>query len=103
MPIYEYQCKKCRKIHEIWQKMSDKPADRCPDCSGPLLKLVSLSSFQLKGHGWYVDGYSSVPAEKENGKKSESTPAAGTEAKTDSAGDVPTTPKIDKDVACRIT
>jgi len=70
MPIYEYQCNKCRKIHEIWQKMSDKPADKCPDCSGPLHKLVSLSSFQLKGGGWYVDGYSSSSDKKNNEQKS---------------------------------
>ena len=99
MPIYEYQCKKCRKIHEIWQKMSDKPADKCPECSGPLHKLVSLSSFQLKGGGWYVDGYSSAPVDKGNGKQSESPPAAGTKAEADSAGNVPKISKSNTDTA----
>ncbi len=99
MPIYEYQCKKCRKIHEIWQKMSDKPAGKCPDCGGPLHKLISLSSFQLKGGGWYVDGYSSVPTDKGNGKESESPSAAGAKAEADSAGKVPKNPNSDKDAA----
>lgn len=60
MPIYEYQCSSCSKRHEIWQKISDQPKKICPDCSGPLHKLISMSSFQLKGGGWYSDGYSSV-------------------------------------------
>ena len=70
MPIYEYQCDKCSKTYEIWQKISDTPPDKCTECGGPLHKLVSLSSFQLKGGGWYVDGYSTIqPNEKkEKGK-----------------------------------
>ena len=66
MPIYEYQCGMCNKIHEIWQKISGKPPDKCSDCGGPLHKLVSLSFFQLKGGGWYVDGYSTIQS---NGKR----------------------------------
>ena len=66
MPIYEYQCNKCSKIYEIWQKISGTPPDKCTECGGPLHKLVSLSSFQLKGGGWYVDGYSTI---QPNGKR----------------------------------
>lgn len=73
MPIYEYQCNKCSRIYEIWQKINEKPPEKCPDCSGPLHKLVSLSSFQLKGTGWYVDGYANVPAKEENRTKNKPT------------------------------
>ena len=65
MPIYEYQCNKCSKIHEIWQKINDTPPDKCTECGGSLHKLVSLSSFQLKGEGWYVNGYSNAPKKKD--------------------------------------
>ncbi|MDH3392585.1 MAG: zinc ribbon domain-containing protein [Desulfobulbaceae bacterium] len=58
MPIYEYECQKCKKAVEVMQSMSDKPLTSCPDCSGEMKKLVSSSSFQLKGGGWYADGYS---------------------------------------------
>ncbi|MFZ5563860.1 MAG: FmdB family zinc ribbon protein [Thermodesulfobacteriota bacterium] len=58
MPIYEYQCAKCGKIHEAWQKITDKPLQRCEACSGKLHKLISHSSFHLKGSGWYVTDYS---------------------------------------------
>lgn len=61
MPLYEYECPSCSRVFEIWQKISEKPKTACPDCSGPLKKLVSLSSFQLKGGGWYADGYAGKP------------------------------------------
>ena len=58
MPIYEYSCKKCGKHIEVIQKFSDKLLRTCPDCKGRLAKLVSRTSFQLKGTGWYVTDYS---------------------------------------------
>ena len=60
MPIYEYQCLKCGKDHEVLQKFSDPPMKTCPDCKGKVEKKISASSFHLKGGGWYKDGYSSA-------------------------------------------
>jgi len=60
MPVYEYECKACRKVFEVQQKMADKPLTTCPECEGEVKKLMSMSSFQLKGGGWYADGYSSA-------------------------------------------
>lgn len=57
MPIYEYECKKCNKIHEVIQKFSDDPLKNCPDCGGEIRKLISPSTFILKGTGWYVTDY----------------------------------------------
>lgn len=57
MPIYEYECTACGKIEEALQKFSDKPLKKCRHCSGKLHKIVSHSSFQLKGTGWYVTDY----------------------------------------------
>lgn len=57
MPIYEYECTECGKIEEVIQKFSDKPLTKCKHCSGMLHKLVSHSSFHLKGSGWYVTDY----------------------------------------------
>lgn len=57
MPIYEYECSKCGKINEALQKFSDKPLTKCQHCSGKLHKLISQSSFHLKGTGWYVTDY----------------------------------------------
>ena len=57
MPIYEYQCQKCGTLEEALQKFSDKPLTKCRYCTGKLHKLVSKSSFHLKGTGWYVTDY----------------------------------------------
>ena len=56
MPIYEYHCGKCGEF-EVMQKMSDKPLTSCPTCRRKVTKLISSTSFQLKGSGWYVTDY----------------------------------------------
>jgi putative FmdB family regulatory protein len=57
MPIYEFECRKCKDHLEVFQKMSDKPPVRCRKCGGRLEKLVSASAIQFKGSGWYVTDY----------------------------------------------
>ncbi len=69
MPIYEYLCLDCKKEHEIIQKISDKPLKVCPSCGGKIKKNLSLSSFHLKGGGWYKDGYSSAKGSQESNNK----------------------------------
>ena len=54
MPIYEYACAACGHQFEEWQKMSDKPVRVCPKCKAKKVsKLISQTSFKLKGGGWY--------------------------------------------------
>ena len=69
MPIYEYRCKKCSNEFEIVQKITDEPATECPDCGGKIERLVSATSFSLKGGGWYKDGYSSSGRTTSSNKK----------------------------------
>ena len=57
MPLYEYSCSKCHKTIEVIQKFSETPLSACPECAGVLTKLVSRTSFQLKGGGWYATDY----------------------------------------------
>ena len=59
MPIYVYNCKRCKHIVEELQGMSDKLLTTCPKCQQPTLeKILPISSFRLKGSGWSPDGYS---------------------------------------------
>ncbi|MBV5317583.1 MAG: zinc ribbon domain-containing protein [Desulfobulbaceae bacterium] len=58
MPVYEYECGGCEKVFEVQQRIADGPLTACPVCGGEVRKLISMSSFQLKGSGWYNDGYS---------------------------------------------
>lgn len=57
MPIYEYRCDKCGREFEEWQKFSDQPVDQCTSCGGSTHRLISQSTFILKGTGWYVTDY----------------------------------------------
>lgn len=57
MPLYEYQCKKCKHKFEKIQKFSDQPVKKCPECGGPLEKLLHAPAVQFKGTGWYVTDY----------------------------------------------
>jgi putative FmdB family regulatory protein len=59
MPIYEYRCESCDTVTEKMRKVKEKDDPlECPECGGDTQKCVSASSFQLKGGGWYKDGYS---------------------------------------------
>ena len=77
MPIYEYKCQKCGKQFEAFQGISDPELKSCKFCKGKVHKLVSLSSFSLKGSGWYVTDYKgkkpSTTSKKEKTEPSEST------------------------------
>ena len=67
MPIYEYICKSCEHEFEEVQKFSETSLEKCPDCGqNTAERQVAMSSFHLKGGGWYKDGYSSNLEEKEN-------------------------------------
>jgi putative FmdB family regulatory protein len=57
VPLYEYQCKKCRHRFEKIQKFSDRPVKKCPECGGPVEQLISAPAVQFKGQGWYVTDY----------------------------------------------
>ncbi len=57
MPIYEYECLKCGKTTEAMQRFSDQPLTKCAHCEGRLRKLISMSTFHLKGSGWYTTDY----------------------------------------------
>ncbi len=57
MPLYEYKCNECDKKFEVLQKMNAEPLAKCLYCQGDVEKLVSMSSFQFKGSGWYITDY----------------------------------------------
>lgn len=60
MPTYEYKCDTCQKVFEHFQKITEPPLEKCPKCHGKVSRLISATSFSLKGSGWYKDGYSSA-------------------------------------------
>ncbi|HZO08371.1 MAG TPA: zinc ribbon domain-containing protein [Myxococcota bacterium] len=72
MPIYEYRCDKCDREFEVERRITDPPLAACPKCrSRKLRRLISQTSFVLKGGGWYSDLYSSKSSSKSDADKSD--------------------------------
>ncbi len=83
MPIYEYECQACGHRFEEWQKMSDEPVKVCPKCKKRKVeKLISQTSFQLKGGGWYSDLYASAKPGSSTPQTSSSTPSSSATSST---------------------
>jgi len=98
MPIYEYRCEKCGDF-EVTQRITEDPLKKCPTCKRKVRKLISNTSFQLKGSGWYVTDYArkdkgaAKEPSGESGTKGEG--GKGTESKSESKGDSKSESKSD--------
>jgi putative FmdB family regulatory protein len=95
MPLYEYQCSKCKKTFEVIQKFSDEPLKKHEGCGGKVQRLMSAPAFHLKGSGWYVTDYAgggkkptetetSPSTETKSSESSATTESASTETKAES-------------------
>lgn len=73
MPLYEYKCKSCNKTFEVLQRISAEPLSNCKFCRGDVEKLISVSSFQFKGSGWYITDYKNKSEKSSSSKKSNTT------------------------------
>jgi putative FmdB family regulatory protein len=100
MPIYEYQCRKCGHEFEREQRIVEDPIKKCPACkSNQAKRLISKTSFVLKGSGWYSDLYSSAKPAKDGGSddsgSGESKPEGKSEGKSETKSDSKTESKSD--------
>jgi putative FmdB family regulatory protein len=95
MPIYEYHCERCERTFEIIQKFSDQPLSQHEGCGGAVERLISQSSLQFKGSGWYITDYarkkSSSPSS--NGKSEGKSESSGGESKPAPAKSETSSPK----------
>jgi putative FmdB family regulatory protein len=92
MPIYEYRCEKCGEF-EYSQRITDPALQRCPTCKRKVRRLISNTSFQLKGSGWYVTDYARAGGGKD--KKSGTSEAKG-ETASDGGGESSGKPESSK-------
>jgi putative FmdB family regulatory protein len=83
MPIYEYQCQKCGTF-EVTQRITENPLTKCPTCKSRVKKLISNTSFQLKGTGWYITDYARKGNGSKGDSKGENGSKPGAEAKSES-------------------
>jgi putative FmdB family regulatory protein len=88
MPIYEYRCESCGNEFEIIQKVNARPLRKCKQCSGKLEKLISRSSFQLKGGGWFINDYAGSSSNSgSSSSASASTPSESKSSSKESSSD----------------
>jgi len=77
MPIYEYRCDSCGHEFEVIQKITEDPVGTCESCDKHQVKrLISHTSFQLKGGGWYADLYGSSSGHSKSAASSNATPSS---------------------------
>lgn len=88
MPIYEYRCEDCHQIFDEWQKNFEEVQRDCPVCGGSARRIVSNTSFVLKGGGWYVTEYGNRKTETAGSAAHDTTNTApsGTASADTSAG-----------------
>ncbi len=87
MPIYEYRCQACGIELEKLQKLSDPLLRDCPECGREtLIKLVSASSFRLKGGGWYETDFKTGKKKNGVGEADNAGDGAGKTAGSSAAG-----------------
>ncbi len=92
MPIYRYRCGACSEVMEVIAKASDPKPEQCQSCGAKSLsKVMSRTSFQLKGGGWYAEGYGqsssasgTTPAKKSSESTSESASSSDTSSSSSS-------------------
>jgi putative FmdB family regulatory protein len=88
MPIYEYRCDKCEHEFEAEQRITEEPLRICPKCRArKLRRLISQTSFVLKGGGWYSDLYGSSKAKSDAPSSESSAPASADSAAKPAATD----------------
>jgi putative FmdB family regulatory protein len=93
MPLYEYQCTKCKHRFEKIQKFSDPDIKKCPECGGKVEKLLSAPAVQFKGSGWYVTDYANKGG---SGAKSTSSDDGASSTSSDDSSASAAKPKEEK-------
>ena len=83
MPLYEYQCTKCKRRTEKIESVSGPHLKKCPHCGGKVESLISAPAIQFKGSGWYVTDYAgkSGGGDSAMGAKSEASESKETTTK----------------------
>ena len=54
MPLFEYQCETCGVRFERLQRNRDAILEECPECGGPVRRLIQPPRIIFKGSGFYV-------------------------------------------------
>ncbi len=89
MPIYEYKCNECEHVFEDWQSGFEEKEQECPLCKGKSHRIMSNTSFVLKGTGWYVTDYAGQKPSGSSDNSANSVPAKSEGKSKSAAADKP--------------
>ena len=89
MPLYEYQCTKCKRRTEKIESVAGPHLKKCPHCGGKVERTLTAPAIQFKGAGWYVTDYAGKkgagtdmpPATKTESNESKDSAAKAAETK----------------------
>jgi putative FmdB family regulatory protein len=101
MPIYEYECSACKTRFERSQRFSDAPVTECPECGGPVRRLLFPAGVVFKGSGWYItDSRKPAPSESSASASGGKSDAKGetdksSDGKSDGKTESASTPKTE--------
>ena len=88
MPTYEYECEKCKTTFERFQSMKEEPVKKCPECDGPVRRLISAGAGVIfKGSGFYITDYRSESYKQEAKKDKESSKISETKPSSEKKSD----------------
>ncbi|MGC9347255.1 MAG: FmdB family zinc ribbon protein [Anaerolineae bacterium] len=90
MPLYEYQCQECGLRFERRQSFSDEPVKICPECEGPVVRLIQPAGIIFKGSGFYVTdnrakSSTAMPGTKKEDSSSEKTDSSSSSSKSETS------------------
>ena len=87
VPTYEYECRRCSRVFEVRQRISEPALTTCDQCGGPVQRLLAPAPFILKGGGWYVTDYPSEARKKAQSSESGDKSSSGADSKSSSSSD----------------
>jgi len=85
MPIYEYKCDKCG-VFEVTQRITENSLKKCPTCKSKVERIISATSFVLKGTGWYVTDYARAGAKTDSSSDSAASGSSAASSSSEASG-----------------
>lgn len=77
MPTYDYKCKSCDHVWEVFQSIKAAPVKKCPECGKQKAErqIGTGAGILFKGSGFYItdyrsESYKKAAAADTNGKSS---------------------------------
>lgn len=97
MPTYEYECKSCAHIFDVFHSMTAKPRVKCAECGGRTKKLIGAGAgIIFKGSGFYETDYKRKSGSRDGEDKPGDAKEKSSESKSDGKSESKNAAKTEK-------